>query len=346
MRLWNWIAGAVVLFSAFPGHAATREIPLTAEKTLVLLGRDHGADAIVEAEHDPFFRSLTRVDAELRLAEPLPDTTAEHRFHLLQKLFRDSVVEWTVQEAQFMEAACRPVLAAAERISPKFIPHRWKFIKTDGSEESHAAYTRHDAIILPAAKLPADPSPGSQYRLAKLIAHEASHVFSRLYPEMRDRLYGRLGFRHVGPIELGEYLENRRITNPDGVLLEHVIEVQHPQRGSFPAVLAIYSKSDRFSPDQGRRIFDYLQSGLFPVVQEGQGYRVVVGTDGVPPVYRPQEVTGFFEKIGRNTNYIIHPDEILAENLSLLLTEGMPGRPANAVADPKLLRDLAEILSR
>lgn len=34
----------------------------------------------------------------------------------------------------------------------------------------------------------------------------------------------------------------------------------------------------------------------------------------------PEEVSGFYEQVGRNTGYVIHPEEIIAENFALLVT--------------------------
>ena len=38
-----------------------------------------------------------------------------------------------------------------------------------------------------------------------------------------------------------------------------------------------------------------------------------------PELFSPEELSGFFEQVGRNTEYIIHPEEILAENFALLI---------------------------
>ncbi len=43
--------------------------------------------------------------------------------------------------------------------------------------------------------------------------------------------------------------------------------------------------------------------------------------DNKPVMFRPKEVDGFFEQIGNNTNYILHPEETLANNFVFLITE-------------------------
>ena len=40
---------------------------------------------------------------------------------------------------------------------------------------------------------------------------------------------------------------------------------------------------------------------------------------GRPRLLRPADTTGWFEQIGRNTGYTIHPDEILADNFIRLI---------------------------
>ena len=45
----------------------------------------------------------------------------------------------------------------------------------------------------------------------------------------------------------------------------------------------------------------------------------VVYSDGQPVLHTPAEIAGYIEKIGQNTQYIIHPEEILADNFTLAI---------------------------
>jgi hypothetical protein len=49
-------------------------------------------------------------------------------------------------------------------------------------------------------------------------------------------------------------------------------------------------------------------------------------------------VSGFFEQIGRNTRYIVHPEEIMADNFSLMLFGGTLSNPEIVEALRALLR--------
>ena len=42
--------------------------------------------------------------------------------------------------------------------------------------------------------------------------------------------------------------------------------------------------------------------------------------DGHPILLKPDAVDGFYERIGRNTDYIIHPEETLANNFVHLMS--------------------------
>ena len=52
--------------------------------------------------------------------------------------------------------------------------------------------------------------------------------------------------------------------------------------------------------------------------ENNQTYEPVYA-DNFPVLLEVEEIDGFFEQIGKNSNYIIHPEEILADNFSLLV---------------------------
>ena len=343
-----------MLLMVNPAMVASADAPdtvavgLSESKSIRILAGEPARAAITEDRHDPFFASLSRIDAELRLGEPLSDVPPDRRVRLLKRQYRDSVRAWTDAEMGVLVEACQAVFGAAERTMPRFVPERWKFVKTDGSDEAGAAYTRHDTIILSQRKIdPAlrDATPATRHHFAFLIAHETAHVFSRTHPKLRERLYARLGFRHVGPIDVGPELSSRRITNPDGPTTEHVIGVRGAEGGEFEAALFLYSKHDRYAPEFGRNLFGYVRVGLFPVERAGDGFRFRQADGKMPEGLDPKKIEAFMNQVGRNTEYIIHPDEILADNLAILLTRHLPGSTRTRAYDERLLADLSTIMA-
>ncbi len=55
---------------------------------------------------------------------------------------------------------------------------------------------------------------------------------------------------------------------------------------------------------------------------------------------RPAETTGWFEQIGRNTRYTIHPDEILADNFVRLINGD------TNVPTPQIIAAMANVFSQ
>jgi hypothetical protein len=51
-------------------------------------------------------------------------------------------------------------------------------------------------------------------------------------------------------------------------------------------------------------------------------------------------VSGFFEQIGKNTKYIIHPEEILADNFALLFLGNKD------VPSPEIIRKMKDVLDK
>ena len=59
-----------------------------------------------------------------------------------------------------------------------------------------------------------------------------------------------------------------------------------------------------------------------------------------PVLASPEEVSGFFEQVGRNTKYVIHPEEILADNFALLILD------EHNVPSPEILQKMRLILEQ
>lgn len=166
--------------------------------------------------------------------------------------------------------------------------------------------------------------------LKRTIAHELFHILSRENPALREKLYASIGFTKCAEVEFPSELGSRRITNPDAPRNDHAIGVRI--RGEeVRAVPILFSKAAKYDVDSDGEFFNYLQLSFIQVP----------GTSAAQPVLAtPQEVSGFFEQVGRNTNYIIHPEEILADNFALLILD------EHNVPSPEILEKMRRILEQ
>ena len=97
----------------------------------------------------------------------------------------------------------------------------------------------------------------------------------------------------------------------------------------------LFSRAESYDPVRGGEFFDYLQLGLLVRTEPG----AALSTERVVGL---QQVTGFFEQVGQNTQYVIHPEEILADNFALLVLDMNVKSPAVLTG---LRRALAEFSS-
>jgi hypothetical protein len=218
---------------------------------------------------------------------------------------------WTAEE----KANWRPVigkLSAAMRGLNVHVPNI-ALVKTSGEEEFDASYTRGHAIMLPesVASLPATDSRRAYF----LLAHEVFHVLSRTDPLLRDDLYALLGFRTVDGFEYPAELEARRISNPDAFEYLHTLTVQAGS-ASVDVMPVIQSLLPLNEVIQLPNFFDAVDIVLLSVdagtgeaLRDGNGDLIKYNfgnTDWVPLLLR-------------NSPFIIHPEEVIADNFATLM---------------------------
>jgi hypothetical protein len=111
-------------------------------------------------------------------------------------------------------------------------------------------------------------------------------------------------------------------------------------RESF-AVPILLSSVETYDVKRGGEFFEYLQF-QFLVVEKSGGSQIfkALCERSSPRLAGLQGVSGFMEQVGRNTDYIIHPEEILADNFALLVLS------EHKVASPEILQKMRAVLLR
>ncbi len=101
----------------------------------------------------------------------------------------------------------------------------------------------------------------------------------------------------------------------------------------------LFSRAESYDPTRGGEFFDYLQLGLLVRSAPGEALSAerVVGL---------QQVTGFFEQVGQNTQYVIHPEEILADNFALLVLDMKVKSPAVLIGLRRVLAEFGQAQPR
>ena len=301
-----WLVVAITSATAFgqstrlPSSESVRAGGIEFQFATLAQGRE-----LLEQE-DSFLQNLSPFDRQARMQ--LESDPGKDDF---RQFLAGEVIEWTEQDRAAIGKAIEGLDKALSDLDlPDVGPVM--LVCTTGREESDAGYTRGSTIVLPRGKAGSISKPPM-----RLITHELFHVLSRADHRWRDRLYSIIGFQPINEIKLPESMADRRITNPDAPQISHAIKVRLGDDQTALVAPVLLAKS-RFRSSQPS-LFSYIDFKLMEVEQDAGG-RWVAKTVHDEVVLHDPSIPDFHRQIGANTGYIIHPDEILADNFVILVT--------------------------
>ena len=292
--------------------------------TLLRLASASEGRAILAAEDD-FTRALGGFDRSFRMRTTAPVEDAE-----LRRFLGEQAVDFTAEEAAAWEETISVVARGARGIGG-VLPQEVLVVKTTGREERDHAYTRANAIVLPTSRVQSLRGE----RALRLLAHELFHVASRASPALRDATYALLGFVPVGPITPPPELDGCRMTNPDAHGLGHYVRLG--ERVVVPLLICPLPLADVL---ERTSVLGVVRVMLLEIAPDAG--TVVRDAGGAPVLIDPQ-ATEWSRLIARNSTYTIHPEEVLADNLALLVRRRLGATPPPA--DPAFLAAFEQALS-
>lgn len=324
-------------------------LQLDAEHQVVFLDSLQAAGAIVQDEAEGFFEKASPLDMAIQMGRPLPDSF--HRKELLKDyraFLRRDVESFNEEEQELLREAFRKAFLLTEKLKPGLFPDAIGLIKTKGLHYGPSVYyTRENHIIIPKNELEERNMGG----LVQVMLHEVFHIYSRYHPNEREELYRLIGFEPLdGPLVFPDSLARRLLLNPDGISIDYAITLEVPGDSlAVRAIPLIVSAQANYSPALPQ-FFAYLDFQLYPIEETEEGYRVVTRGGHRSPLPSPTRIPGFFEQIGDNTDYIIHPDEVLADNFVFLVL-AQAGEESFALSNysergREVLRGMRKILTK
>lgn len=177
-----------------------------------------------------------------------------------------------------------------------------------------AGYTRGTTIVLYKDLLEQYKKEGKEDNLEELMAHEMFHILTRMNPDFRKQMYSQIGFTVMPKsVVIPAGLKEMSIGNPD--VNAHDSYATFTVDGKkVNCAMVIYSDT----PYNGGILFKYIKIGLLeidpqtsePLLENGK-YRL----------YDIDQTSDFYDKVGRNTGYIIDPEEALADNFVIVVTK-------------------------
>jgi hypothetical protein len=228
------------------------------------------------------------------------------------KFASKQIVGWTADEKKSFKKIVESVSKKISKLGLKLkMPAEIEIIKTTMAEEGGAdGYTRGAYICLGEKDV-----DGKYETLEKLFIHELFHVLSRFDNDMREKVYNVFGFKKCNEVSYPTEIAELRISNPDAPHNNFYITVESEGK-PVDAMLILYADK----PYDGGSFFTYLRLGMLAVEGDEMNKKPVY-KDGKPLILELNNVKGFFKQVGKNTNYIIHAEEMSAEQFVMLLNE-------------------------
>lgn len=273
----------------------------------------------VLGRHDAYVRSTAALERSVLLKTE--ETVTPERF---ARAMADTALEWTEEER-------RGFADVLPRLQRFLAPMRWTapatilLIKASDRLMDGFPHTRANAIVLQEGML--RDALANPRLLDYLMAHETFHVLTRADAQLREELYGTIGFRACASTELPAALAKLRLTNPDEPEKRYAIRL--PQGEMTPLVhfaSHVIDATKGFSAS--------ARTSWLPVERSDGRCRAR------DERWTTERLEGLYEQVGRNTAYVIHPEEILADNFALLF------HPTGKLVSPEVATRIERTLRR
>jgi hypothetical protein len=287
----------------------TGEMNLTNKNKITFASIDLGKEQIIRDNVENYFEQVKVLDMKIQMnSTSRGDRTTllkDYKAHL-----QNSVLAWTEEEKKFVSDVFTKATKLITAISSDILVDNITLIKCDMNHYGEGVYyTREKAIVIPLNVLKSQDSGD----FMKTMLHEIFHIYARYNTEKRAELYKRIGYFPIAAPKMPDVIKSRVLLNPDGVNFNYAITVKERKTGKeILAMPMIYSKMLNFTPKY-TDFFEYLQFELF-AIEDGE----LQATRNGESTIRIKNLEDFFDQIGNNTQYIIHPDEVLADNFILI----------------------------
>ena len=236
------------------------------------------------------------------------------------------VLEWTKTEKELIDR-CMAIVEAS------FANNGWKmppletvvFIRTTMREEAGAFGYTHGTQIYISGDLEQYAALAPEQidiPVATILAHEMFHCLTRCNPDFRKDMYSIIHFtvedeEYELPASVSEYY----IANPD---VEHhnahaTFLIDGKETECYTAFV-----TTKHCENEDESFMNFGVTALVPV-------------DGTDVWYTMEQASNFDDVFGKNTGYVIDPEECLADNFSYAVIYGEKGPEGNGYPNPEII---------
>lgn len=266
-----------------------------------------------------FFEHIGQLDMEIQMQQSFPaNIDREQILRTYRDFLATEVTGFSEAEQHQLGQIFEDIYRINDSLSSLIFPKEIQLLKIHANHYGpNAYYTRQNAILIPKQEL-TNPNKST---LTNIMMHELFHIYSRYHPDKRKQLYKLIGFSQGGPLSvlaIPDTLKQQILLNPDGINYNQIIQLDQKSNDPVYAIPIIKSKyTELQSPPLP--FFQYLDFQLYSIRPPlSRMIQVRIRTDGNSRI-QLDNFPDFFTQIGDNTDYIIHPDEVLADNFVFMM---------------------------
>ncbi len=288
--------------------------------------------SILVDDTNEIFTRLTSLDMCIQMKGDCKEGESRESILKRYKVYlQEDVSNFTDAEINWLAGIWSEAVNLCNGLNKNILPANVDLIKSKGSYYGgDAFYTRENCIVIPSERIELRQDDA----MLSVLLHEIFHIYSRAQPDKQKALYKIIGFESIGDsrdLIIDSPLKERILSNPDGPNFAYGIDLTS-SKGDIKCIPIISSTLPKFVEGK-RAFFDYLYFDLFEVKKQANGKWKVLSGDKGQAIVPDDAMPSFFNQIKYNTQYIIHPDEVLADNFMIL---------ALSKKDPTSIDDLNE----
>lgn len=312
------------------------EVAEVASAASIFLDSIAASVAINQDKTQGFFEKISLIDIGIQLKSKERFASRKAGIQAYKEFLASEVLSFNEDEKTFMLQVMSQIKRQIDSINPNLWMNDIRLIKTRTNHYGpNVYYTRDKNIIIPENVLKSK----SMEEHNAVMLHEFFHILSRYNPQLREDLYALIGFhRHNRDLQINSRLADISLINPDGISTDYSITLYSNAREieAIPIITSVHKSYKENIP----AFFSYLKFDLYEIDDDDQ---ILFKTDGAGTI--TDGMNSFFQQIGDNTQYIIHPDEILADNFMLgVLSTDSGDFSRYSEKGKKLIDDILEVL--
>ena len=278
------------------------------------------------ASNTAYYNGLSQNDIDYRM-QKVGATLDE-----LKAFYAEQVRDFTTEETKLIDEHLAGMMAKFEKDGYHLPPlDEIVFVKTTMKEECGAGGYTHGTTIYLGSEMLEEWVQGvaDSINPDELLWHEIFHCLTRCNPDFRTSMYQLINFTthdkdYTIPASVFEY----HISNPD--VEHHDSSALFNIDGKDIECFCDFVTTKHFEKP-GDNFFASKTTALVPV-------------DGSDLYYTPEQASNFNDIFGTNTNYVVDPEECMADNFAYALTYGTAGKDGKGWQSPQIIEGVQATL--